>query len=241
MIFSWCLSFLLFSANTYSDAPTSSCSATTTPPPLPEGLNLNLELRKLEQISALIDFAYPETSAAVKVLFMVDNFGPGKQYDFKSHGDYSLAKENAGNWFYGAGASAMGYSDSEVRAAAGVVQQYTDYKTDPNIDFQDFVQNTIEALANPPHFNDNPSDVPLVGGGLDYYDGPFDSDDDQTDNPDSCYESEDVESIGDDQSGINNGGRGVGGGWLSIGSFIGASRCIGNCEIPPGKVTVTDL
>lgn len=215
----------------------------------PDNFNTNEHLSKFDQYGQTI-FLVPSLANGldktfVKASIMAASFAPGQKYDIKNNPIYisgSDRPDEFGNWFYGAAAQQMGYTLDEALTAAAVVQQWQNYDRDSHPDAGDVSKlagGIYDALVAGDGSGDN-SDVSVndsadISGGYSYSEDVYESDSNSSNNEDSCDQDN---SSSNSSSGGSSGG--YGGGWGGI-SFIGVGGCYGNCSVPTGSVTITDI
>lgn len=204
--------------------------------------DINAHLEILDATATVIDGATPPDSMesanrALKAAAMVLKFGPQRQYDLKNSNVYPSSQE-FGNWFYGAGAQRLGFSENEALRAAAIVQQYQDFTNAGHANYQDISQlalGIIEAIEAPvAGTGDNPDDPALISGGHSYAADIYENDPNRSSTSNSCNSSS-------ASTGTTNSSLGWGGSSFTSGfTFIGLSGCIGNCSLQ-GIVLVEDI
>lgn len=142
---------------------------------------------------------------------------PNSIYDFKSNEPSTIfftGTQDAGNYNYGYLGSALGIPESHLLQASGLIQ----FLQNPfKYDFQEVLSSVINKNFIP---LDNSDDPETIQNGIDaYFSG--------------------CESI--TNSSLTNVGTSIYNGSGFFGRSFGGTRCIGKCEIPTGRVTITDL
>ncbi|QYJ71318.1 hypothetical protein K0H59_20290 [Shewanella sp. FJAT-51649] len=213
------------------------CSADQKPP---QDKNKNFDINKhLSQFTKAGKAAsrLPAGGLGARVAIMTSMFYSGRKYDLKNNpGTDYKSGQNFGNWFYGAAAHELGFSESDALKAGAIVQQYQNYnyKNNPNYnDIGALVTNLTDALIT--GNGDNPDDPGVISGGYSYAQNIYSKDPKKDSNSDSCNSN----SVGTGTA--SNGDTAYGGGW-STGVFIGTGTCYGNCGYgASGSVTIIDF
>lgn len=221
----------------------SSCSDEQKPPSgKPENFNINEHLSRFSR-GGKAALRLPLGGLPVRASIMASMFAPRRAYDLKFNSNY-MGSQEFGNWFYGAAAAQMGFTEREALIAGAVVQQWQNYNNDGHRDADDvgmLASNIISAIRTGE--GDNLDDPALISGGYSYSNDIFDNDPNAHLRPDSC-----VENPSGTSSGTSSGGGSSnlwqaswGGGWSSNGLLLGAG-CYGNCGGGgSGTVTITDF
>jgi hypothetical protein len=199
---------------------------------VPEDFDINGHLYFLSSVKVVGQLSsHTETfrTAAMITLFM-----PGSVYDFKgSNPMVYQGSAEFGNWFYGAGAKALGFSKEEALRAAAVVQQYQDYNNN-RFDANELLDRTVNAFLT--GNGDNPDDPAQIEGGYSYGTKLLNNPGLELGN--SCDSIPDFD-FSDGAFGYDGLG-GSGGGWSS-GTFINIGDCWGHCYHGTPKVTIIEL
>ncbi len=204
----------------------------------PENFNINEHLTKFSKAGAAAS-KLPLGGLSVRSSLMASMFAPGRKYDLKANPNY-MSSQEFGNWFYGAAASQIGFSQQEALTAGAIVQQWQNYNRANHTDYGDIsmmASNIYHALKTGK--GDNADDTAPIIGGHSYSANVFENDLNSDSNADSCAPEEPTVDTSNDSSGFSVGGSGYGGGWGG-GLFLGAGSCIGNCG-GTGSSTITDL
>lgn len=224
---------ILLATLTFSSHASNVCNAEQQPP---EGKNekfdVNEHLKKFKnayETSRLADFVSVGGGLKNRVAIMTIKFAPYMKYDLKHSSDPNMkSSEEFGNWFYGAAAAQMGFSEQQTLAAAAIVQQFQDAFKSSHPDYGD-----VEALATGIYTaittgeGDAQDDIKPVKGGYSYSTDIFDKDPNADSNSNSCEQNDPNTDLGP-----TSGYESFGGGWDSSGSgiqFVGAGDCIGSC------------
>lgn len=169
---------------------------------------------------------------------MATMFAPGREYDLKNNPNFNASQE-FGNWFYGAAAAQLGFTEEQALTAGAVVQQWQNFNSSnhPDAGNTDLLAENILHSLNTGQ-GDNPDDPPVISGGYSYSSDVYENDPDSATNEDSCNTNSSSSSDGGGTDGQNIGGQG----WNGTGAFIGGS-CIGSCGFffSGGFTTITDL
>lgn len=226
-------STLCFSVNVHAN-----CSESQKPPPgKPDNFNINEHLSKFVGAGRATS-KLPLGGMATKVAIMVSNFAPNRKYDLKNNADYNSSQE-FGNWFYGAAAAQMGFSEQEALTAGAVVQQWQNYNQANHPlagDLAAMADGILHALATGE--GDNEDDTAPIKGGHSYSEGPYEENVNSQKSGNSCDEQDDS---ADASAGSYSG---FGGGWGSFSGgiqVIGGGGCYGNCGGPATSTSITDL
>ena len=217
--------------NSASAAPI--CDSTNTPPAEENknyAVDINKELDKFAQQSAAITqlmLKNPETAIGIettRATFMVQNFYTGRPYDLKNNPTFQTG-EKFGNFFFGAAAVVMGYSEQQAITAGAVVQQVQNY-TYGQGSAADMVQNAIFAMTS--GLGDNPGDREMISQGAKYAQDIYAKDAQRGDVSNSCTRAPHDDTRTKPVSSSGSGGAGIVPGAGSGVSYMGGS-CIGHC------------
>jgi len=85
-----------------------------------ENFNINRELAGFSEAKSQLSQLPAAQREVLKAALMVEMFAPNRPYDLKYSEEF-LSSENFGNWFYGAAAAALGYTETETLQAAAIV------------------------------------------------------------------------------------------------------------------------
>ncbi|GLS83244.1 polymorphic toxin type 44 domain-containing protein [Paraferrimonas haliotis] len=198
------------------------CTSNEQSPGTPSNFNINRNIKFFERLSEALN-TIDSSSVSNGAAIIGSAFCSGCEFDLKNNPQYN-ADEAFGNWFFGAVAATLGFSKDEAVRLAAMAQSYQD-----NGWSSQMIYNYLNSSG------DNSGDPELVIRGYDYKTNIYDADPDNETNSDSCS----PQSSNPSNSGLG-GGYSVGGGW-NLGIWIGFGGCIGDCEIPTGRVTITDL
>jgi hypothetical protein len=125
----------------------------------------------------------------VRATLMAGMFAPTHRYDLKNN-PYLRSSQEFGNWFYGAAAAQMGFTEQESLTAAAVVQQWQDYINEDHPDWG----NTGKMADDIAHAiltgeGDRADDIAPIKGGHSYSKDVYDKDSNADTNVDSCSPS----------------------------------------------------
>lgn len=226
----------------FSTVAQATCTAEQQPPAgKPDNFKINKHLTKFQRGgSAASRLALGGLGARVSI--MASMFAPNRKYDLKNNPNY-MSSQEFGNWFYGAAAAQMGFTEQEALTAGAIVQQWQNYKNTGHPDADDIgklASNIANAISTGE--GDNLDDAAPISGGHSYSTDKFDQDPNSESNSNSCDQddSSDSETNSGGGGGEGGSGGGFGGGWGG-GIFFGAGGCWGNCGGGGGSVTITDL
>jgi len=198
----------------------------------PDGFNENYDI--LQEAENMRIFAeeidsQPFVPESIKLMQKGLYFGlvmaPQSFYDLKTNEAWKSSAD-AGNYNYGYLGKAIGLDKKTLMNAAGLAQMATDeLSKGGNYPFMDNLATGIWE-QDYSQFDNIPEDPDQIEAGADAYES-------------GC--NPDTDSNSNTNAGSGSGGGGVSG-WSPYSRlFIGGSRCIGNCDIPVGTVTITDL
>lgn len=131
------------------------------------------------------------------------------------------------NWFYGAAAAEIGYTQQQAVTAGAIVQQVQNFTYTDHPAYRDAVAMAAGILyAARIGLGDNPGDADLIRGGFDYASKVFDTDASRNAVANSCDRTPPVRMGGGDVGGAS--GVSAGAGWRG-GSISPTPGCYGNC------------
>lgn len=224
----WTFIFVIFSSSLSANTCTSDQKH---PEGKPENFDINEHLEQFDKAGNAVDKLPGAFGITASASIMASMFASGRIYDLKANPNY-MSSQEFGNWFYGAAAAQMGYTRQQSLTAGAIVQQWQNYN---NTNHQDtgnvsqLAENLVIALTTGE--GDNPDDTRPIEGGHSYSEDIYENDPDKDTNADSCEPQ--------NSNSNSTSGSGYGGGW-SFGLFLGAGSCYGNCDVPFGRVIITE-
>lgn len=159
-----------------------------------------------------------------KALYFALTMAPHSFYDLKTNENW-LSSAEAGNYNYGYLGAAIGLEKETLIQMSGLVQLAFD-KINQGEDYP-LMKNLGKAIRDRDfsQFDNVPEDPDDIEAGYEAY-------------ASGCTPNT---NSSNNLNGSGTGGGGSSGWHPSLRSFIGPSRCIGNCSVPIGRVIITDL
>lgn len=225
----------------FSPAYANICNGLENPPSgKADNFNINQHLNRFRKLKAATEFLPPPARLQVRAAHMANSFYTGHKYDLKNSTQYKSSAE-FGNWFYGAAAKALGFTEQEALKAGAIIQQVQNYRNDEHENFgnlEELGKGLYISLKGIDGQGDNPDDPPVISGGYSYAKNIYLRDNDADKNSNSCN-SENIDDLfldfEIDLSQLPNTTIGLGISWSggnSLSVYFG---------IPSGFVTKTDL
>ncbi|WHI52754.1 polymorphic toxin type 44 domain-containing protein [Microbulbifer sp. MLAF003] len=205
------------------------CTASQKAPNPPSNFDINKHLKQFKR-AGIAASKLPGGKVTLSAAVMASMFAPNRTYDLKNNPNYN-ADQEFGNWFYGAAAHQMGFTEQEALTAGAVVQQWQNYNNSNHPDANDIgklVGNIAHALATGE--GDNHDDAAPIKGGHSYSKDIYENDANADSNSDSCSPNKTVNSPTTAAPGYGIGGLGYGGGWSGGGMYFGSGGCWGSCS-----------
>ncbi|WP_133155237.1 hypothetical protein [Kinneretia aquatilis] len=210
-------------------SPLVNCSASTAPPSDKNpNFDINAHLDKFKTGRLAIDRLPPSLRESTRAMIMTKLFAPGQKYDLKKNNNPSmLSGEQFGNWFFGAAAAQIGYTQSQAVKAGAVVQQYQNYTNPNHPAHNDAIAMTGGILyAARTGLGDNPGDADRIKGGHDYATTVYEADPNRKAVSNSCDKAPPISGGPGDVGGASS--VGTSSSWQG-GSVSPAPGCYGKC------------
>lgn len=199
----------------------------------PTNFNTNEHLSKFDEAGKTLDKSY---SPILRASIMATMFLQGRKYDVKTNTTYNYSSDKPdeyGDWFVGAAAHQIGYTQAEAQIVFSVLKQWEGYQNTNHADGNNLSKLASHLRQSINFFTGTPVDSTLVRGGYSYSEDVYDKDPNKDSNDNSCDQTENSTDVGSGSSvGYNSGWSGV--------IFVSTSGICYGCDSPLTG-TITDL